>query len=57
MKYWFVYESLLWGRRRILAKVRKAEDEMDEAMESFPDTAYCEVDEAVYEYMVVGDAW
>jgi hypothetical protein len=56
-KYWFVYESLLWGRKRILAKAIKTESEMRDAMDAFPGTAFCEVAALTYEYMAVGDAW
>jgi hypothetical protein len=40
MRYWFVYETLLRGRRRILAKTQKTVEQ-----------------EAIYNYMSVGDAW
>jgi hypothetical protein len=57
MRYWFVYESLLWGRRRILAKTEKTAEQMVELMANFPGAAYVEVAEAIYNYMSVGDAW
>jgi hypothetical protein len=57
MRYWFVYETLLRGRRRILAKTEKTVEQMDEIMKLFPGADYVEVTEATYNYMSVGDAW
>ena len=57
MRYWFVYEIGLWGRRRILAKTEKTAEQMTEEMKKFPGAAYVEVGEAIYNYMSVGDAW
>jgi hypothetical protein len=57
MRYWFVYETLLRGRRRILAKTEKTVEQMDEIMKLFPGADYVEVAEAIYNYMSVGDAW
>jgi hypothetical protein len=57
MRYWFIYESLLRGRRRILAKTEKTAEKMVELMANFPGADYVEVAEAIYNYMSVGDAW
>jgi hypothetical protein len=57
MRYWFVYETLLRGRRRILAKTEKTVEQMDEIIKLFPAADYVEVAEATYNYMSVGDAW
>jgi hypothetical protein len=57
MRYWFVYEIGLRGRRRILAKTEKTVEQMDEVMKLFPGADYVEVNAATYNYMAVGDAW
>jgi hypothetical protein len=57
MRYWFVYEIGLWGRKRILAKTEKTAEKMVEVMANFPGADYVEVAEAIYNYMSVGDAW